>query len=113
MLLVCHTDHSLGYLLLQALIVLEMPHSHIPNVQCGQQFIPISAKQVRNLVVSVSDLIPARSEQLEMFASNPIQWANLSSRPALLMGMDEVILDRIAFGCCEGAGGTLPAVTIE
>jgi hypothetical protein len=49
------------------------------------------------------------SEQLELFASKSLrllkQWtksmihtANLSSTPALIMGMDETIIDRIAFG---------------
>jgi hypothetical protein len=46
-----------------------MLHSHIQNVQCVQQFIPISAKRVRNLAVSVYDLVPAHHEQLEIFAT--------------------------------------------
>ncbi len=31
-------------------------------------------KQVRNLAVSVYDLIPAPSEQLDMFEVDPISW---------------------------------------
>jgi hypothetical protein len=57
----------------------------------------------------VSDLIPARSQQLEMFAqpSHAVaeamdrindNMANSSSTPALMKGMDETIIDRIAFG---------------
>jgi hypothetical protein len=53
--------------------------------------------------------LPSRSEQLEIFASAPIPWlrrwtgpmtnmANSSSTPVLIMGMDETIIDRIAFG---------------
>jgi hypothetical protein len=31
--------------------------------------------------------------------------------PALMMGMDETILDRIVYGCCEGTGRAISAVT--
>jgi DNA polymerase-4 len=66
-------------------------------------------KQVRNLAVSVYDLIPSRSEQLDMFASKTHAVAAAMDKindkygefvitPALMMGMDETILDRIAFG---------------
>ena len=66
-------------------------------------------KRVRNLAVSVYDLIPARSEQLEMFSSKSHavaeamdkindKWGEFVITPALMMGMDETILDRIAFG---------------
>jgi DNA polymerase-4 len=66
-------------------------------------------KQVRNLAVSVYDLIPHHSEQLEMFATKSHAVAEAMDKindkygefvitPALMMGMDEVILDRIAFG---------------
>jgi DNA polymerase-4 len=64
---------------------------------------------VRNLAASVYDLIPHQSEQLEMFASRSHAVTDAMDRindkygefvitPALMMGMDEVILDRIAFG---------------
>jgi DNA polymerase IV len=66
-------------------------------------------KQVRNLAVSVYDLIPSHSEQLDMFASKTHAVAQAMDKindkygefvitPALMMGMDETILDRIAFG---------------
>jgi hypothetical protein len=66
-------------------------------------------KWVRNLAVSVYDLIPAPSEQLELFASRAHAVAAAMDKindtygefvitPALMMGMDETILDRIAFG---------------
>jgi hypothetical protein len=66
-------------------------------------------KRVRNLTVSVYDLILAHSEQLEMFSSRSRAVAEAMDKindtygefvitPALMMGMDEVILDRIAFG---------------
>jgi DNA polymerase-4 len=74
-----------------------------------QPFIPISAKRVRNLAVSVYDLIPSRSEQLEMFSTKSHavsvamdkindKYGEFVITPALMMGMDETILDRIAFG---------------
>jgi DNA polymerase IV len=67
------------------------------------------AKQVRNLAVSVYDLIPHHSEQLEIFGSRSHAVAEAMDKindkygefvitPALMMGMDETILDRIAFG---------------
>jgi DNA polymerase-4 len=66
-------------------------------------------KRVRNLAVSVYDLIPSRSEQLDMFAQRSHAVAEAMDKindkygefvitPALMMGMDETILDRIAFG---------------
>jgi DNA polymerase-4 len=66
-------------------------------------------KQVRNLAVSVYDLIPHHSEQLEMFSSRSHAVAEAMDKindkygefvitPALMMGMDDTIIDRIAFG---------------
>jgi DNA polymerase IV len=66
-------------------------------------------KRVRNLAVSVYDLVPHRSEQLEMFASRSHAVAEAMDKindkygefviaPALMMGMDDTIIDRIAFG---------------
>jgi DNA polymerase IV len=66
-------------------------------------------KQVRNLAVSVYDLIPHQSEQLEMFSTRshavaePMdkindKYGEFVITPALMMGMDETIIDRIAFG---------------
>jgi len=66
-------------------------------------------KRVRNLAVSVYDLIPSTSEQLDLFASPAHavsevagkindKWGEFVITPALMMGMDEIILDRIAFG---------------
>jgi DNA polymerase-4 len=66
-------------------------------------------KVVRNLAVSVYALIPHQSEQLDMFASRSHAVAEAMDRindkygefvitPALMMGMDETIIDRIAFG---------------
>jgi hypothetical protein len=66
-------------------------------------------KRVRNLAVSVYDLIPSHSEQLEMFASKSRAVAKAMDKindtygefvitPALMMGMDDTIIDRIAFG---------------
>jgi hypothetical protein len=66
-------------------------------------------KQVRNLAVSVYDLIPHQSEQLEMFSSKSHAVAQAVDRindkydefvitPALMMGMDDTIIDHIAFG---------------
>jgi DNA polymerase-4 len=66
-------------------------------------------KRVRNLAVSVYDLILHQSEQLEMFSSKSHAVAEAMDKindkygefvitPALMMGMDETILDRIAFG---------------
>jgi DNA polymerase IV len=66
-------------------------------------------KRVRNLAVSVYDLIPSTSEQLELFASSTHKvaeamdkindrWGEFMITPALMMGMDDIILDRISFG---------------
>jgi DNA polymerase IV len=66
-------------------------------------------KRVRNLAVSVYGLIPHHSEQLEMFSSKFHAVAEAMDKindkygefvitPALMMGMDETIIDRIAFG---------------
>jgi DNA polymerase IV len=66
-------------------------------------------KRVRNLAVSVYDLIPSTNEQLELFSS-PMhkvseamdkindRWGEFVITPALMMGMEDIILDRIAFG---------------
>jgi DNA polymerase-4 len=70
-------------------------------------------KRVRNLAVSVYDLVPSRSEQLELFASRAHAVAQAMDKvndkygefvitPALMMGMDETIIDRIAFGGVKG-----------
>ena len=66
-------------------------------------------KRVRNLAVSVYDLIPTTSEQLELFSSPTHavseamdkindRWWEFIITPALMMDMDDIILDRIAFG---------------
>jgi DNA polymerase-4 len=66
-------------------------------------------KRVRNLAVSVYDLIPSTSKQLELFASPTHavseasdkindRWGEFMITPALMMGMDDIILDRISFG---------------
>jgi DNA polymerase-4 len=66
-------------------------------------------KRVRNLAVSVYDLIPSTNEQLELFASPTHavsdamdkindRWGEFVITPALMMDMDDIILDRIAFG---------------
>jgi DNA polymerase-4 len=66
-------------------------------------------KRVRNVAVSVYDLIPNTDEQLEMFASPTHamseamdeinnKWGEFVITPALMMGMDDIILDRIVFG---------------
>src|SRR4051812_18483597 len=66
-------------------------------------------KTVRNLAVSVYDLIPSTDEQLELFASphhnvseamDEIndKYGEFVITPALMMGMREIILDRVAFG---------------
>jgi DNA polymerase-4 len=66
-------------------------------------------KRVRNLVVSVYNLVPSRSEQLEMFSSRSYvvaeaigkindKYGDFMITPALMMGMDETIIDRIPFG---------------
>jgi DNA polymerase-4 len=67
------------------------------------------SKQVRNLAISVYDLVPHQSEQLEMFSSKSHAVAGAMDKindkygefvitPALMMGMDETIIDRISFG---------------
>jgi len=66
-------------------------------------------KRVRNLAVSVYDLIPGSDEQLNIFSSPTHsvsdamdkindKWGEFVITPALMMGMDDIILDRIAFG---------------
>jgi DNA polymerase IV len=66
-------------------------------------------KRVRNLAVSVYDLIPQHSEQLELFATKSHAVAEAMDKindkygefvitPALMLGMDDTIIDRIAFG---------------
>jgi DNA polymerase IV len=66
-------------------------------------------KRVRNLAVSVYDLIPSTDEQLELFSSPTHavseamdkinnKWGEFVITPALMMGMEDIILDRIAFG---------------
>jgi DNA polymerase IV len=66
-------------------------------------------KRVRNVAVSVYDLIPSTDEQLELFSSPTHavaeamdkinnKWGEFVITPALMMGMDDIILDRIAFG---------------
>lgn len=66
-------------------------------------------KHVRNLAVSVYDLIPSTHEQLEIFSSPGHKvaeavdkindrWGEFVITPALMMEMDDIILDRIAFG---------------
>jgi DNA polymerase IV len=66
-------------------------------------------KVVRHLAVRVYGLIPHHSEQLEMFSSKSHAVAEAMDKindkygefvitPALMMGMDETIIDRIAFG---------------
>ena len=59
--------------------------------------------------VSVYDLIPSTNEQLEIFSSPTHavaqamdkindRWGEFVITPALMMGMDDIILDRISFG---------------
>ena len=66
-------------------------------------------KRVRNLAVNVYDLIPTTSEQLELFSSPAHavseamdkindRWGDFVITPALMLGMEDIILDRIAFG---------------
>jgi DNA polymerase-4 len=66
-------------------------------------------KKVRNLAVSVYDLIPSTDEQLELFASPQHKvseamdeindkYGEFVITPALMMGMENTILDRVAFG---------------
>jgi DNA polymerase-4 len=60
-------------------------------------------------VVSVYDLLPHHSEQLELFRTKSHavaeaidkindKYGEFGITPALMMGMDETIIDRIAFG---------------
>ena len=64
---------------------------------------------MRNLAVSVYDLVPSTSEQLELFSSPTHavaeamdkingRWGEFVITPALMMGTEDIILDRIAFG---------------
>jgi DNA polymerase-4 len=66
-------------------------------------------KRVRNVAVSVYDLIPDTNKQLELFASPTHAVSEAMDKindkrgefvitPALMMDMDEIIVDRIAFG---------------
>jgi DNA polymerase IV len=66
-------------------------------------------KRVRNLAVSIYDLVLHHSEQLELFSSRSHAVAEAMDKindkygefvitPALMMGMDDTIIDRIAFG---------------
>jgi DNA polymerase IV len=66
-------------------------------------------RKVRNLAISVYDLVPTTDEQLALFASPTHavseamdkindRWGEFVITPALMMGMDDIILDRIAFG---------------
>jgi DNA polymerase IV len=66
-------------------------------------------KTVRNLTVSVYDLISSTQEQLELFASATYavseamdrindRWGEFVVTPALIMGMEDIILDRIYVG---------------
>jgi DNA polymerase IV len=66
-------------------------------------------KRVRNLAVSVYDLILSTNEQLELFSSPTHavseamdkindRWGEFVITPALMMDMDDIILDRVAFG---------------
>src|SRR4051794_26508607 len=66
-------------------------------------------RKVRNLAVSVYDLISSTDEQLELFSSPTHEvsaamdkindrWGEFVITPALMMGMQGVILGRIAFG---------------
>jgi hypothetical protein len=66
-------------------------------------------KKVRNLAVSVYEIVPSKQEQLELFASRTHavsetvdrindRWGEFVVTPALMMGMGNIILDRISFG---------------
>ena len=66
-------------------------------------------KRVRNLAVSVYALVPGAAEQLDMFLSPTHAISNAMDEindkygdfvvtPALMMGMENIILDRISFG---------------
>jgi hypothetical protein len=69
---------------------------------------------VRNLAVSVYDLIPSTQEQLELFSSPKHavseamdrindRWGEFVVTPALMMGMEDIILDRISLRRGKGA----------
>ena len=66
-------------------------------------------KKVRNLAVSVYDLVDSKSEQLEMFkvATHDVsdaaddmddRYGEFTVVPALMAGMNNTIIDRVAFG---------------
>jgi DNA polymerase-4 len=66
-------------------------------------------KRIRNLAVSVYDLVPSTDEQLELFSSPTHavsealdkindRWGEFVITPALMMSMEGTILDRISFG---------------
>jgi DNA polymerase-4 len=66
-------------------------------------------RTLRNLAVSVYALVPSTAEQLELFASPKHavseamdrindRWGEFVVTPALMMGMEDIILDRISFG---------------
>ena len=66
-------------------------------------------KRVRNLAVSVYALMPGAAEQLDMFfspthavsdAMDKIndRWGDFVITPALMLGMNGIILDRTSFG---------------
>ena len=66
-------------------------------------------RRIRNLAVSVYDLIPTTDEQLELFASPKHAvseavdrindcWGEFVITPTLMLGMQDIIKDRIAFG---------------
>jgi len=66
-------------------------------------------KPVRNLAVSVYNLVPGNDEKLEIFSSliydvseamNKVndRWGEFVVTPALMLGMEDIILDRVSFG---------------
>lgn len=66
-------------------------------------------KKVRNLAVSVYDLVDTKSEQMEMFKvpthdvsdtadEMDDRYGEFTVIPALMMGMGDTIIDRVAFG---------------
>ena len=66
-------------------------------------------KVVRNLAVSVYGLVPGNEEQLRLFAepSHKVseavdgindRYGEFMVTPALMLGMEDIILDRISFG---------------
>jgi hypothetical protein len=63
----------------------------------------------KNFLSPTYDLIPSTDEQLELFSSPTHavseamdkinnKWGEFVITPALMMGMEDIILDRIAFG---------------